>query len=96
MMYKGKFFIPVERNVGVETPTYGDYRLSSNRKVLKRKFSVLPENYVGVEPPVPTVIFDFCKNERLRLNGTYQVSRLVRVETHVPAMLSGFRRNAKF
>ena len=51
MMYKGKFFIPVERNVGVETPTYGDYRLSSNRKVLKRKFSVLPENYVGVETP---------------------------------------------
>ena len=35
----------------METPTYGDYRLSPNRKVLKRKVFVLFENFVGVETP---------------------------------------------
>ena len=52
---KRKIFVLPEKSVGVETPTYGDFGLSSNRKVSKRKFFVLTEKAAGVEPQ-PTVI----------------------------------------
>ena len=39
------------------------------------------ERNVGVETPVPTGIFNFRKNERLRLTVTCPVSRFVGVET---------------
>lgn len=51
---KRKISVLSEKSVGVETPTYGDYRLSSNRKVSKRKFFVLTEKTARAETPVPT------------------------------------------
>ena len=40
-----------ERNARVETPTYGESGLSSNRKVSKRMFFVLTKKAAKVETP---------------------------------------------
>ena len=48
---KRKISVLSEKSVGVETPTYGDYRLSSNRKVSKRTFFVLTEKTTRAETP---------------------------------------------
>ena len=69
-----KYFVLKER-WGGNPGTYGDYRLSSNRKVLKRTFFVLFERLVGVETPVPTVMSDYSSKRKFQILKTYPVEK---------------------
>ena len=54
-----------------------------------------PARNVGVKTPVAAGIFNFRKDEQLRLNASYQVSRFVGAETPVAAGIFNFRKDER-
>ena len=66
-----------------ETPTYENYRLSSTRKVLKRKIFAFSEEFVGVETPTYCYFRLFLIQKGFKLETTRRTLYCVNINDFV-------------